>query len=825
MTISCSGLNGGYTGSGNSADCRKLSKPNMVNNLFWQNRSFSVNLVDQYGNVITPGNTNPTGTGLQSQQNLIALTPALVQRATGQCPAGANVWDIGLRTDDVNSGFIPPSTRLALNNSLYTGDAKTAIVVGGSGSANNQTPAATPLVAAFCNGARMPPEHCTDGGIDNGSPSCKGYNAPVGASETTGLTQVFVFSGIQPTATVDEGHNWLNLSFGPLTLSRPNVSTPTPGELMLVSRASGLGTTLGAYSITRGSAAVGNGAAGNSLPAGAVRTAVGADFFGNTRPINGSTKLDIGAVTLTAAAAGSASVRPTALTFGAVAVGSSSTQTITLSAGSTALTGVSVSTAAIPDGAPNPFSVSGCVGIVAANATCTISVVFTPIDSSAATGTLTVTATAGGPILGLPVALTGNGVVLDLNLTPSSVVFTPLVDNTTSPTQNITLTNLSAGAITGINPAVAGTGFMLTTPTAGTACGASGFTLAAGASCTVGAAFAPTVTGSASGSLSVTAATPLGVRIAGPVTLIGVGLAPPPVISIAPTSGYSNSTVAVTLTGSYLSGATSVNVTGTGITVGNFVIVDDSHITTTFAIANGAAATVRNVTVVTPGGTSNVATFTVVTPPQPTLTGLVPSAGVRPTSPSTNYTVVLTGTNLNLPGTTLTEGSANFSIANYTVNSATQITATVTVFSNTSIGQKTLTVTTLGGTATVSFTVYSATGAAVLFTSESGVASLNAAGTTLAFGNQTGSQTDTVTVTIGGTTAVSFGTATVANGTPAAFSKGADTCSGNTKSPGSTCTISVIFNGPNGNNARTGTLSVPYAGATGSPRNLALTGS
>ena len=63
------------------------------------------------------------------------------------------------------------------------------------------------------------------------------------------------FNGIQPTATVDEGHNWLNLVYGPLTLSRPGVAGgATNAEMMIASAA--IGTAQGAYSLPAGSKAV-----------------------------------------------------------------------------------------------------------------------------------------------------------------------------------------------------------------------------------------------------------------------------------------------------------------------------------------------------------------------------------------------------------------------------------------------------------------------------------------------------------------------------------------------------------------------------------------
>lgn len=271
--------NGGfpYSSSANG-DCRTLSKPKLINDLFWQNRSFSADITT-------------LGTGNQSQQNLIALTPLLNQASTGDCStAGASsipatfYWDIGLRTDDVASGLISTANdALTITNSLYTADpqgvltASSTNIVGGSSS---------PVIAQYCNGARVPPENCTtaqQGQVTQAS--CKGYNTPAGASETTGLAQLFVFNGIKPMATVDEGNNWLNLTYGPLTLSRPNVTTPTPAELMVASATPGTGG--GAYSLPLGSSAIDKG--NNSA-------APHYDFFGKLRPRNQDNPADIGAV-------------------------------------------------------------------------------------------------------------------------------------------------------------------------------------------------------------------------------------------------------------------------------------------------------------------------------------------------------------------------------------------------------------------------------------------------------------------------------------------------------------------------------------------------
>jgi len=283
-TVTCPPGAFGYTGG----DCRRFSRPAIANDLFWENRAFHVDIASM-------------GTGNQSQQNLIVFTPALNQTATGQCvtpPSGTTnfYWDVGLRTDDVNSGAIPAGTRLAATTSIVTGN-----VTGGSVTSEVTgtlvQPTSSPVIAQFCDGARVPPENCAAQAGQVTTASCLGYNAPPGASETAGPLPVFTFNNIKPTATVDEGHNWLNLSYGPLTLNRSAVqpTSTNPPELMVASKNTStttsnpslVGLTGGAYSIPSTSPAVNAGTNGDA-PA--------TDFFGNLRVRTTTNAADIGAV-------------------------------------------------------------------------------------------------------------------------------------------------------------------------------------------------------------------------------------------------------------------------------------------------------------------------------------------------------------------------------------------------------------------------------------------------------------------------------------------------------------------------------------------------
>ena len=432
----------GGSGQGNltNADCRTVSKPLMENDLFWQNRAFSVNIVDASGKpVANQGTTTPTGTGLQSQQNLIALTPALNQSSTGACATGANYWDIGWRSDPmIGTSTLPISYSIVSAATSLTGS-------------NMVTANSSPVVAQFCNGARTAPESCSQLASGSGQ-SCNGYNAPAGASETTGLAQVFVFNGIKPTATVDEGHNWLNLSYGPLTLNRtvlasgPQAAAP---ELMIASSLTG--SAGGAYSIPGTSPAVNR---GNNSVAPTV------DYFGNARHNTTASPVDIGAVEFQATAGATlVAANPSPLEFTDVVAG---TGTVTRD-----LVLTNNGTAAQTIGAPQ-FSVAGfsrvttgsfnglpsCGNSVAVGTSCTLRVQWTvPATPTAVSGTITIAGVANSPV-----TLVADTVAAtyEATVSPTDINFGNWQTGTTSGTQTLTVTNTGNSALTNLTVGIQG---------------------------------------------------------------------------------------------------------------------------------------------------------------------------------------------------------------------------------------------------------------------------------------------------------------------------------------------------------------------------------
>ncbi|WP_278536250.1 IPTL-CTERM sorting domain-containing protein [Delftia acidovorans] len=167
----------------------------------------------------------------------------------------------------------------------------------------------------------------------------------------------------------------------------------------------------------------------------------------------------------------------------------------------------------------------------------------------------------------------------------------------------------------------------------------------------------------------------------------------PTVTSISPTSGPQAGGTTVTLTGTNLSGATAVTFGATAAT--GFTVNSATQITATAPAGTGTV----DVRITTAGGTSATSAadqFTYV--PAPTVTSVSPASG----SSIGGTTITLTGTNFT-GATAVTFGAT--AATGFTVNSATQITATAPAGS---AGTVDVRVTTTGGT--------SATGAAGQFT-------------------------------------------------------------------------------------------------------------
>ena len=207
----------------------------------------------------------------------------------------------------------------------------------------------------------------------------------------------------------------------------------------------------------------------------------------------------------TTASAPVVSLSPTSLSFGNHQVNTtSSAQTVTLTnSGNAALTIHSIGLSGPNSGDFHQQNTcpSGS-STLAAGASCTISVTFTPTADGSRSASLTITDNASGSPQS--VALSGSGTTESapvVSLSPTSLSFGNHQVNTTSAAQAVTLTNSGNAALT-----IKGIG--LSGPNSGDfhqqhTCPSSSSTLAAGASCFINVTFTPTAEGTRSASLSI----------------------------------------------------------------------------------------------------------------------------------------------------------------------------------------------------------------------------------------------------------------------------------------------------------------------------------
>jgi len=599
-------------GSARNGTCRNYSYPLLQNNIFWQNSAYYIGvgaLSTQYQqNVVSLYNaftTTLAPTQPQTDATTANGTGVTITGGTGACVPGLSYWDIGVRgdtgpTNHASGVTLNPTYSVLTSTSDYAATSQ-------HNTAGNPT-----FVNQYCDGSRQPPEF-----------GASGWSVPAGISDATVPNPVF---NLTPVATVDEGNNWINLRWGPLSLLNPVTNT-----------------TLGTYGPTSTSSTI------NLVPstAGANYTdAPTLDFFGTNRKTN--SEVDAGAVEYVAAAAtATLSVTGGPLTFSSDPVGVTSTaQTLTLhNTGAAAGTGITLAFSS------TVFSQSGgtCGTSLAAGATCTINVVFKPAVTGTVNGTLTIFANV--TVTGSPVALSGTGIAA-----VNAATLTPTVWNTylaancpgtgfgilaclADPSQTFTLTNTGNVPLTGVGAGVLGgtaanDANYLVVPILSTCGNATHTTLASGATCTVIVQFKPLTTqapGAKPATISVTDS--VGTQTStlnGTDALAGVTIgAPSPALTTA-AANTSTKTGIITVSNS---------AAGELILTATPAIVKVGPAGGTFTITGGTCA---NGSVVAPGGSCTInvqyapGTSTATATAHVTITGNVTTGTLTGTSFTAN---------------------------------------------------------------------------------------------------------------------------------------------------------------------------------------------
>jgi hypothetical protein len=415
------------------------------------------------------------GTGTLNQQNVVALynsfttTPAVTQSTagatmpngagsiitggTGACVSPVSYWDIGVRGDTgpTNHGS---GLTLAPTYSVLTSLGAAADYSAGAlhNTASNPT-----VISQYCNGSRTPPEF-----------KSLGYQVPPGIADATVPNPIF---NLTPAATVDEGNNWINLSWGPL--AETNAVT---------------GAVLGNYGPTSTSSVI------NYIPSTAATyaEAPSADFYGTLRKTNNA--VDAGAVEFVGTAgAAVASVAGGPLSFGGVLVNSTSAaQTLTLNnTGGATLTGIGLTFSSARYSRPAGAAGGTCGGTLTAGSTCTINVVFSPTATGLVNATLTIAGSVA--VTGSPVSLSGTGTAPATVSISALTITLPTGSSTGTGTVTLTNTAPAGGASVQVTSVAVSGGSLLTYLfTNGVAAGpdtCTGATVAPGGTCTVSVRF------------------------------------------------------------------------------------------------------------------------------------------------------------------------------------------------------------------------------------------------------------------------------------------------------------------------------------------------
>jgi hypothetical protein len=333
---------------------KSISKPTLTNNVIWHNRSFFFDMSTGVTRMLPSNNWNDA-VNLDGSHHVVGSELA-AQTTTGQCVETAKnsptnivkYWDIGVIGDTSPAPGV---------NALQPDFSILSSVAGYAASNMASNPG---LKKVYCNGARVQPGLLFE--------------------PATPFLPTFQFS---PAAALDEAGNFVDLHFGPLSLTDPAIpaSTTLVGDAHLASVAS------------------------SAYNAGTLNGAPAADFDHGTRPQ--ANVVDVGADEIAFV-----SVVPRALNLGsaqveeptnAMSVTIKNIGAVVLNFGGVTFTGALAADFTSPN--------NTCGASLAIGASCTVNVVMTPsvVGNESATMNLNLTGSLGAITISEAVAVSGTG--------------------------------------------------------------------------------------------------------------------------------------------------------------------------------------------------------------------------------------------------------------------------------------------------------------------------------------------------------------------------------------------------------------------------------
>ncbi len=193
---------------------------------------------------------------------------------------------------------------------------------------------------------------------------------------------------------------------------------------------------------------------------------------------------------------------------------------------------------------------------------------------------------------------------------------------------------------------------------------------------------------------------PVTLRVNGPggsdietkVACIEVAVPVSSITAASPSAGDRGDTLNVVITGANLAGARAVSL-GAGITLNTFNVDSATQVTARITIGNTTAPGSRDVSVTTPIGSAHLpGGFTVLRPPEPALTGIIPATGDQ----GERLQLAIGG--YNLTQDSLLSLGEGISITGLAVDSATTMRGNITIAGNATAGPRDVLVTSPGGT-------------------------------------------------------------------------------------------------------------------------------